>query len=88
MHDLGSRQMRLELLGWADSVANMPGAPEHPLYAAVLGTAAKGRWVHTDLDGALARAQRALDAVPDLHRPRRVRALLAMAEVNLVSGAA
>ena len=86
MHDLGSRQMRLELLGWADSVAKMPDASDHPLYAAVLGTAAKGRWVRTDLEGAIARAQRALDAVPDPSDARRVRALLAMAEVNLVAG--
>ncbi len=86
MHDLGSRQMRLELLGWADSVAKMPDASDHPLYAAVLGTAAKGRWVRTDLEGAIARAQRALDAVPDPSDGRRVRALLAMAEVNLVAG--
>ncbi|MET0740612.1 MAG: hypothetical protein ABWZ26_03560, partial [Candidatus Nanopelagicales bacterium] len=86
MHDLGSRQMRLELLGWADSVTNMPGASDHPLYAAVLGTAAKGRWLRSDLEGAITRAQLALDAAPDLVDGRRVRALLAMAEVNLVSG--
>ncbi len=86
MHDFASRQIRHELFEWAERAVTIPVQTEHALYPAVLGSAAKGSWLGGDLTGAVRRAESALSRCPDPDDPRRLRSLLSLAEVALVSG--
>jgi predicted ATPase/DNA-binding SARP family transcriptional activator len=86
LHDFASRQIRPELFEWAERAVDMTGADKDPLYPAVLGSAAKGAWLRGDLAGAVRRAEAALTACPAPADPRRLRSLLSLAEVALVSG--
>jgi len=60
------RRIRYELLAWADAAVVMPGADEHPRYPIVLGVVAYGRFVHGELDAAVAIGERAVAAAERL----------------------
>lgn len=55
------RRMRYELFSWAEATLDLPGVDDHPLLPLTLATAAYGRFVRGDLDGAVALAERSLE---------------------------
>lgn len=77
--------MRFELQEWAAAAAELPDATGHPLRAVALASAATGAWMRGEFDRARALAQAGLAAAPE-GRPVRGKALLVLADVDLLEG--
>jgi predicted ATPase/DNA-binding SARP family transcriptional activator len=67
LREYAFRRMRAEVMAWAESAAQLPDADAHERFPVVVAAAAYGCFVRGDLDGAIARGQRALDAATRLN---------------------
>lgn len=77
LREYGFRSVQYEVTAWADAVADLPGADEHPEFPTIVAMCAYGHWVRGDLDPAIQLAGRALesggaDELSDSGLPERV----------------
>ncbi|MGZ6998117.1 MAG: BTAD domain-containing putative transcriptional regulator [Acidimicrobiia bacterium] len=66
LREYSFRCMHAEITNWAESVASMTGAPDHPRYPVVIGMAAYGTFARGDLEGAIALGDDAIAAAARL----------------------
>ena len=79
-------RFRDEVVAWGAASLALPGAEQHPLFAAVCGAVGEGMTARGEMGAALALADRALARLPDIDDERRMYALRVAGMVALYVG--
>jgi predicted ATPase/DNA-binding SARP family transcriptional activator len=79
-------QFRDEVVSWGTAALALPGAPDHPHYAAACGAVGEGLTLRGELDQAASLARHALDRFPDPGDQRRLPVLKVRTAVALYQG--